>query len=869
MKAYLHALASRTRALFKRKNLEAEMAEEMRQHLEELTRSNIGAGMTPEEASYAAQRRFGGMTQIKERCRDEHGFVWLEQLFKDVFFSVRALNRARGFSLTVLFTIILGIGVTTVVYEITSWIIFRASPYPHSEQLQLIGFKDKQGLTAYYRVGLQFQAYQDQTDVFSEFAAFEPKVSNVVLDGEPVAATVFGTFKDSFKTLGVMPFMGRGFLPGEFKAGSDDVAVITYIFWRQHFNGDREVLGRKITIDQHICTIVGVLAQAQQFPPQFGADIYRPLVFKIDPTNVFYPGLFIMGRLKPGVTSDKALAELSAVRLPPIPTWASAFFADQKAILTNVTELSRPEIYWVLFAAAAFLYAIACLNAVNLMLIRLLGRRRELSIRFALGGSRKQVVQLLLVENLILSLAAFLIVAFAARWLFPPLFNALYGNDNANYGNFWNWDTLCFIGGLTALSGVLTALVPTIRLFRADINSGLKDGGPTLGEGRRSGRLRNLLVILQATFAVILMAGTGLMVRSFEKLHKTDLGFDPVGKVKVSIAFPPGYEPKPQEQIQLFERLQEKLGFLPGVKAVSYSQDSLLVGGFYGTAQLQMADGTFQAAAGNFVSADFQKTAGLTMLKGRWLSGKKGAVEVVINETLAKARFGDKDPIGQFIKIQVSGDMPYLIVGVVKNVRETMRASAGMRLYSPAWEYPPNIKSLILRLDRDPEKEFADVVRRAIYAVEPRLIATEIRSIDQAVSDQMWYENYAFKVLKGLSGIALLLTIVGLFSVIAYTVDSRMTEFGVRLAIGATPSDLNRLVMRRGLVAAAIGIALGTAGALGLTRFMESLLFETTPYDPLVYFAVALLLLGAAGLACWLPARRAARVDVVRLLRSD
>ena len=294
-----------------------------------------------------------------------------------------------------------------------------------------------------------------------------------------------------------------------------------------------------------------------------------------------------------------------------------------------------------------------------------------------------------------------------------------------------------------------------------------------------------------------------------------------------------------------------------------------MIGGFYGTAQLLMPDGTYQAVAGNFVGADFLQTAGLILKKGRWLSGRRGEYEVVINETFAKARFGDEDPIGKTFKLLVSGDYGHLVVGVVADVRDSVRSSSGMRLYSPNWAFPQNISTLLLRLDHDPGKEFEGVVRHAIYALDPKLIVSQVATINEIVGNGMWAEMYAFRILKVLTIIALALAVAGLFAVIAYTVDSRMKEFGVRLALGAQPANLHRLVMKRGLTTAAVGVAVGIAGALGLTRFMQSLLFETTPYDPLVYAAVAAILLTAAVAACWLPARHAARVDITRLLRAE
>jgi putative ABC transport system permease protein len=282
-----------------------------------------------------------------------------------------------------------------------------------------------------------------------------------------------------------------------------------------------------------------------------------------------------------------------------------------------------------------------------------------------------------------------------------------------------------------------------------------------------------------------------------------------------------------------------------------------------------MPDGSYRPVAGNFVGADFLKVSGLPLKRGRWLSGRKGAFEVVISESFAKARFGDEDPIGKSFRLLVSGKFENPIVGVVGDVKENVRANPGLRFYVPNWVYPLNVSTVLLRLEQDPGQEFAGMIRKAIYEFDPKLIAYTVDSINEGIDKTMWSERFASRILKGLTAIALGLAVVGLFSVIAFTVDSRMKEFGVRLALGATPANLRRLVMSRGVAAAALGVALGTAAALGLTRFMQSLLFETTPYDPAVYLAVAGVLLGAAALACWLPARRAASVDPVIALRAE
>jgi putative ABC transport system permease protein len=795
--------------------------------------------------------------------------AWLDQCANDARFAVRSLGRARGFTLTVLAVLALGAGVATVVFDLTAWILVFDQPYPHPEQLFLIGFKDKHRSNNPYRSAVQFQAYQEQTNVFSEYAVVTRDVTNVVVGGEPTVANLIGASIDCFRTLGIKPVLGRGFLPEEYRAGADNVVVITDLFWRKYFHAAPDVLGRQLLVDQQSCTVVGVLAVAQPFPPTFGGDIYRPLILNLDPQNPLAPVVFVIGRLKPGVPAEQARAALSAVKLPTLPPWATAFLADQEPILMRPTDVARPETFWVMAIAAALLYAIACLNAMNLMLVRLLGRRRELSIRLSLGATRWQIARLLAIESVGLALVASLLVTFAARWLFPPLFALITGSEAVKYNSYWNGPTLGCIAVLSLLASVAIVLAPVWRLMRAEINPGLKEGGAAAGESRGAGRLRTSLVVFQAAFAVILLAGAGLMVRSFERLHRSNLGFDPTGKVKVTISFPHGYDLKPEARLQLFERLQQRLATIPGVRAVSFGQDTLLEGGFWGTAQLLMPDGTYQPVAGNFVAADYQKTAGLALKKGRWFSGKRGEFEVVINETFAKTRFGDEDPIGKFFRLLVSGNFNNPVVGVVGDVKESVRSTPGMRFYVADWVYPLNLSTLLLRLDRDPGKEFAGLVRHAIYETDPKLIVSQVSSVNEIVGNTMWAERYAFTILKGLSVTALALAVVGLFSVIAYTVDSRMNEFGVRLALGAQPANLYRLVMKRGLLAAAIGVLVGIVGALALTRFMQSLLFETAPYDPLVYAAVALLLLAAATLACLLPARRAARVNVARLLRAE
>jgi putative ABC transport system permease protein len=359
------------------------------------------------------------------------------------------------------------------------------------------------------------------------------------------------------------------------------------------------------------------------------------------------------------------------------------------------------------------------------------------------------------------------------------------------------------------------------------------------------------------------------MVRSFEKIHETDLGINPVGLFKVQLTFPADAVPDAEARLLMFDRLRARLVTLPGVKGVTYGEDTVLTGGFWGREQVRKDDGTYLATTGSFVAADFYRVAGLTMLRGRWFSEDRSQNEVVVSETMAKALYGNRDPLEMTFKLKAYPKLTYRVVGVARDVRESVRSPSGMRFYAPCWWYPPLISTLVLRLDREPGPEFAGLVRHAIYEFDPRLLAYNVTSFSDEIENSLWSELFAYKVLKVLAGIALGLAMVGMFSTVTYTVHCKRREFGIRLALGALPKDLHQLVIWRSLAVAAFGVAVGVSGGLVLTRFMQSLLFETAPSDPSVYLLVAVLLLVMAAIAAWLPARRAAKVDPVIALRAE
>jgi len=789
---------------------------------------------------------------------------------RDLLFSLRSLLRAKGFALTAILTLALGMFLTVAVWLFAAWTITSSAPYPHPEEVYAVGFTPENSTEfAPYQVAPQMLAYREQLDVFSEYAAVCFQTSNVVLDEEPVASGVSRALEGTFKMLGVVPAMGRSFVPEEYRPGGDDVVIVSHRFWQEHFHSDPAVLNRTINVDDRICRVVGVLAQDQGLPVYFNGEVFRPWVPVLDPANPFQWIMMSMVRLKPGVSLEQATQALRRTKVNINAQSLKWLYVDKTA-LRKPNQIYRPEIFRLMFGAALFLFAIAVLNTVNLMLVRVMGRSREFSIRLAIGGSPAQVVRLIAMEAFLLSLAAGFVV-YVCTGLFTNRVLSLWTGYPYSM-SLWTSGTAheCLLLLVAAAAGLLAATAAW-RMRHTNINAGLKDGGAAAGESRRTGRGRALLVMLQAGFAVVLLAGAGLMIRTFQNTARVDLGLDPSGKVNVSIAFPASTTPSNETRLQTFGDLEEVFRRLPGVRAVGSGSGINFWGvNMLGEPSLRMPDGTLVAFAMSRVSEHFPEAAGLHLVKGRWMSQSKGAQEVVINESLARKRFGDENPLGQVMMIKNDGkDWVWTVTGVVHDVRPGVRMKATNEVYTINSWWAPGVTNLLIRYDQDPGPGNDSLIRRAIYKANPHIITLMIQTMSEQLKQSQALERQALHILQWLSAVALVLATVGLFSVLAYNVDQRRPEFGVRLALGAPPESIVWLVLRRGLITAGLGVVVGCAAALGLSRLMASLLYETRTFEPVVYLSVAGALMIAAFGACWFPARRAAKVDVSRLLRSE
>jgi len=792
-------------------------------------------------------------------------------MISELRYVIRSLLRRKGFLLVTLLTLGLGIGSATAIYSIVDWFLFRKALSPPG--VYMIGSLTKEGnfmptIMVPYR-----DAYRGMEAIFSDLAVCSYAEGNVVVAREPVQTSYTEVSTNFLDILGIKLLMGRGFVPGEDVDGRDQVVVVNYGFWKRNLGGSPDALGKTVILNQQPCTVVGVLAQDQRMPPYIDGSVFHPLVVHFNPATPWEPNLVGLAKVRPGVTRKQAEDAMAKAKIdiPENLNW----LASTKPSLSTIADLQkifRPEFYWTLVGAVGFLYAIACLNATNLVLVHMLGKQREISVRLALGGGRLQIVRLLVFETLGLSVAGSLLGALVANVLIP-FFNMAANSTGSSVDlGTWHlyWRTYIVLGGLSIFTGFIISLIPAIHVFRSDINSGLKNGGGAIGESPRLARLRALFVILQATFAVILLIGAGLMVQSFQRLETVKVGFDPSRLVKLNLAFPKGMPSKNEDRLALLRRLQDRLGKVPDVSSVAYSSESLMAQ-YEMSTDVMAKDGTAHLRVDMvYVSPEYNDTSGMQLKSGRWISGD-AKDEIMVSESLAKVRFGSGEATGQFLRpFGTNGDYKgWHIVGVVGDIRERVRDTNSLAVYMPISWAPASANNFIASLRTEPTAKILAGLRQVVFRFDPRIVINKVSPMAALRQDQLHDEMLALSVLKVLAGIAVLLTIVGMFSVLAYTVDRRMAEFGIRMALGASPGNLVALVMRRGVTLTVIGLVCGIGGALGLTRYLQSLLFESPAFDPLVTGAVAALLLFSAVVACILPANRASKPDLIRLLKSD
>lgn len=845
------------------------MLEEMRLHLEVLRDDFIRDGMTPEAAGHAARKRFGGLAQLEERCRDEHGFIWVGQMGKDFRFTLRSLAQAKLHVFAVILSLVLGVGALVIVTTFTLWKMGQSQGFPAADRVFLVGSGDHHRLSDLVRWGVDFAELQAHHANLADFVATERVPATIQANSGPPQAMTNRISFGCFEFFGIHPRFGRNLEAADYQPGAPPVVVISDVAWRQHFAMDPQVLGRTLRINGQDCRIVGVLNSGYPIPVFVSVDYYLPLAAPADPAHPFATEVIIAARLHHAVTRDQADAELAQAEPPGLDDNARCFFASHHPALLPFERIVQSKTNGYVLAGGVLLYLIACLNGINLGLVRLLGRRQEMALRLALGGSRWQVLRLLLLEYSLLGTVAGGLLALLLSHGVNRIVFALTGDFNTlNLSYLWSTNVGCLVAGI-GLAVLAVTIVSGLRLRNLPLGAALKEGDTAGGESRQMKRRRNALVIGQAALAVVLMTVTGLMGLSIVRLLHTDFGYDTANRLKVWLIFPPGHPADPSDRRPYFETLRASLAGRPEIAATSIGQDAMFPGVCRTTTPLLQADGSVLLAASCSADRNLGDAMGLRLRRGRWLTNRPGEQETVLTENLATELFHDADPLGREVRLGAHGETRLTVVGVVGDVRDELRQPPGRRLYLPLWMDTTRINTMVLHLAGPMRPGFDYEVFNTIQTADPQVIVANVSPIEELLQPAIQLELFVARMLCGFACIGYLMALVALFATTAYTVESRMHEYGIRQALGAAPSAIRWRILRRGMTLVLGGVGFGLLPAAGLAWVMRDLLYETSPLDPLVCGLVALLLTAAGGVACLRPAWRAGRSDPAALLKTE
>jgi len=889
MNDFYKTLMRRFAALFLRKHLERQLDAELRSHLEIAVEMNLRKGMSAEDARHEAFRSFGGVEQTKELYRERRGLPMIENTLQDLRFGLRMLRRSPGFSILAILCLTLGIGANAAVFSWVEGILFR--PYPavsHQERLFALGGTERGEAHGTPLSWPDFVDLQRSSTLFDTL--FVSKITGTTLSIGDRAERTTGSIVSAnyFDAIGVHPILGRGFEPGEDTGrNAHPVTVISYQLWQGRFKGDPQIIGKTQRLNGVVHTIVGVAPQgfygtfvgwAMQFwVPASMEEIFEAGGYKLEDRGARWIEAY--ARLKPGVTREQAQEETSAVAkrleadypdtnrgrgMQLWPLWQTPF--NNASTLLPTLEIMLAVVFFVLL--------IACANVGNLLLVRSFARRHEMTVRLAIGASRGRLMKQLLTEGVILS--AFgavggLLVAHWCRHALVLLFPARGGVSMHLPGEI-DWRVMAVSAGVCLLATLVVGLVPAMQSGQIDLAGALKSDSAGVVGSRGRAWVRSGLVVMQVALSFVLLVGAGLLLQSLQKIRNSSPGFSTHGVLSTAVDLvSAGYDAQRAKNFQ--DELLDRVKALPGVESAVFARMSPLSYGSYSESPIAV-DG-YQpppeeqpTVEYNEVGPDYFVTMGIPLVSGREFTradNEKAALVAVVNETMARRYWRGKDPIGE--RVQVKGRW-MRVVGVAKDSKyQSVRETPKPFFYVP-WRQNFSVGGgLYVRTPLSPET-MATALAREVHALDGSLAPYEMITMQEQVDRSTSPQKVAVTLVGVLGGLALLLAAIGLYGVMSYAVSQSARELGLRMALGADASNVWGLVMSRGLALIAVGVLLGAAAALGLTRLMGNLLYKVSPRDPLAFGAAFAVMTIAALAACFLPALRATRTDPARALRE-
>jgi putative ABC transport system permease protein len=878
---WLRALYRRVRALIRSEAIHREIDEELRFHIEMRAEENVRRGMSPAEARRDAERSFGSLARVKEQGYEVRGGRMLETLWHDLRYGARALRKQPGFSLVVVLTLAVGIGANSTIFSFANGVMLRPLPYAQPERLVLL--EETAPQRGVWSMGVSFPNFLDwraQNQVFEDIAAYSAGTYTLVGGGEPEQVRGARVSSGLFEILGVAPTLGRTVRPEEDRPGSETVAVLSHGLWQRRFGSEPGVVGQTISVNNRPHVVVGVMPPGFRFPEV--ADLWVPLALDTKMWTRNDHGLGAVARLKDGVSLEQASSEMAAIawrieeQNPVTNEGLSVGVTDLRAGLVS----DYRQALLILLGVVGFVLLIACVNVANLLLARGSSRRKEVSIRVALGAGRWRIFRQLMTESLVLSAAGGILGLLLAVWGLQLLLAAVPVELP-----FWmkfdlDGRVLGFTAAVSLLTGAVFGAVPALQASKVDLNEALKEGGrggAAAGAGLK--RLRGLLVVGEVALSLVLLVGAGLMMRSFIRLQRVDVGLDPENVLTVAVPLPQAKYREPERQSAFFHQLVERVRSLPGARGAGAVSNLPLDGSRWGrslTVEGRPVLSVSEAPMINHcvVTPGYFRAMGIPLLAGRDLAesdAREAQKVTVIDERLAREYWPGESPLGKRVRFgpPESNEPWHTVVGVVGAVRhERPDAATRMSVYLPYQQMPVRQMTLAVRTEGEPTG-LAAAVRQQVRELDPDQPVTGMRTMEEVISRAIWQPRLHAILFGVFAAVALLLASVGIYGVMSYAVTQRTHEIGVRVALGARPRDILRLVVGHGLTLTLVGIALGAGAALALTQVMSSLLFEVSAADPAT-FAVNVALLAAVSLvACYIPARRATRVDPLVALRYE
>jgi len=885
----LERLARRLAALVRNRELESELDEELRFHVEMEAAQLRERGLAPGAARTEALRRFGGVERVKEECRDERGLPWLEHLVHDLRYGLRRLARTPGFTLVVVLTLALGIGANTALFSVVHGVLLRPLPYGESDRLVHV----RQHLPGLGAAQTDFSVHEirdlrEASRSLAELAEYHGMSFTLLGRGEPVWVSTGVVSGEFFDVLGIRPLHGRTFRSGDDVPGAEPVLILGNGFWRRHFGGDPDIVGEALEMNDKVHTVVGVLPPVPLFPAE--QDVYMPT--SACPTrssqefvdNRERRMMRVFARMKDDADLTAVGEDLDALtahlrtEYPDVYPEAADYSASAAPLKDEITGPVR-ETLWILFATVALVLLIACFNVANLMLARQLRQERELVLRTALGAGRGRLIRQLLTESTLLALAGGALglgLAYAGL----PLLLRLTDTFLPRTGEVEiDPPVLLFTLAVSLTTGLLFGALPALA-SRRDLAGALRSDSARTSESAGRRRTRQLLIVGQVAVSFVLLVAAGLLVRSLVKLQQVDAGIEPERVLAVTVS--PNWSrypgDKPELRRELFETLLERTRTHPAVLSAAVASTFPLNPGGpddlpFEIEDRPVAEGEFLPRTHwNVASREYFGTLGIPVLQGRGFTAqdREGAPRVaMVNQAFVRRHLREGDVLGRRLLVQDDGEpRPFTVVGVVRDTRRGLASDVVPEVYFPFDQHPENVWRVLVRTREDPARWIREI-RSLVWEIDPQQAVTEESTLVDVRQSQLAVPRRTALLLGLFAFLALTITATGLGGVIAFSVGQRTHEIGVRMALGAARSRVLSLVLGQGLRLMVFGLLLGAGAALLAAPPLADLLFGVEPHDGLTFAIVALALVAVAGIACWLPARRATRIHPMTALRSD